>query len=94
VSAPPVADETGVRVCSDLCSTCIFRPGNLMGLKPGRLKGMIEETLATDGQITCHKTLDQPQGAICRGWFDRYADRNWLLRLAIATDNINEVETS
>lgn len=62
----------GLRVCDRLCSSCVFRPGNLMQLRPGRLRGMIEESLANDASIPCHKTLDG-QHAVCRGFYDRHS---------------------
>ena len=34
-----------VHVCEKKCSTCIFRPGNLMNLNPGRAKEMLDETI-------------------------------------------------
>ena len=38
-----VADERGVRLCARRCDTCVFRPGNLIHLAPGRLRGMVED---------------------------------------------------
>lgn len=66
--------EHGMRVMTAPCSTCIFRPGNLMHLNPGRLADMAREVKAKDGYVTCHKTLDRRprQRAICRGSFDRF----------------------
>lgn len=60
-----------VHVCREMCSTCVFRPGNLMHLRPGRLRGMIDEATANDGAIICHCTLDGDR-AVCRGFFDRH----------------------
>lgn len=60
-----------VHVCKDMCSTCIFRPGNLMELNPGRVKGMIADATRDGSTIVCHKTLDGDNAA-CRGFFDRY----------------------
>jgi hypothetical protein len=74
---PPFRDGT-VHVMADRCSTCVFRPGNLMQLQPGRLRQMIRDGRAGDGGgIICHKTLAiwDPDGdgeAICRGFFDRF----------------------
>lgn len=54
------------------CSTCIFRPGNLMQLQPGRLKDMVETVQKKDGYVICHKTLDRGvPGAVCRGSYDK-----------------------
>jgi uncharacterized protein YceK len=70
VARTKVADKTGVRVMAERCSSCIFRPGNLMSLQPGRVKEMVDEVRASEGCIPCHKTLDLPRQAVCRGQFD------------------------
>lgn len=57
-----------VRVCDDLCSTCIYRPGNLMHLKPGRLQGMTDEAVEQEGHVVCHQTLGTTEPAICAGF--------------------------
>lgn len=64
--------SSGLRVCRAECSTCVFRPGNLMGLQPGRLRGMVHDSIQADTFIVCHKTLDGPR-AVCRGFYDRHA---------------------
>lgn len=60
-----------VHVCREMCSTCIFRPGNLMSLRPGRVKDMVAEARAEESAIICHSTLSGDNAA-CRGFFDRY----------------------
>lgn len=77
-----------VHVCERLCSTCIFRPGNLMHLEPGRVEDMIADAEFTDGTIVCHKTLDG-DNAVCRGFFNQHATPT--LRMAIAFKAIKEV---
>lgn len=75
-----------VRVCDDLCTTCIFHPGNRMRLDPGRVKGMLNDAIATEGHIVCHKTLGTDEPAICAG-FARHpvgGRRSLALRLAAA----------
>jgi hypothetical protein len=52
------------------CDTCIYRPGNLMHLDPGRKDRMEAEAVAEEGVIPCHKTLGSGREAICRGYFD------------------------
>jgi hypothetical protein len=37
-----------VHVLAEQCATCIFRPGNLMELCPGRVRGMVAEATAKD----------------------------------------------
>lgn len=90
----PVYHSAKVHVMSEKCSTCIFRPGNLMHLQPGRVKEMVEESIKQEAGITCHKTLygQADQHAVCRGFFDSYADRVSLLRLARGLKMIEEVE--
>lgn len=71
---------TGVRVMREQCATCIFRPGNLMDLQPGRLKSMTDECRKGDRHIPCHEFLHlrrggdvagpQARGAVCRGYWD------------------------
>jgi hypothetical protein len=80
-----VAREDGVHVLSDMCETCVFRPGNLMGLPPGRLKGMIEGAKSDASCIPCHSTIrrDDVQPAICHGFWIRYARDIISLRLAV-----------
>ena len=76
-----------IHVLSRMCSTCVFRPGNLMDLNSGRLKGMVEESLAQDSAITCHQTLPYggyavPGGAVCRGFYDAHGHRVTPLQIA------------
>lgn len=77
-----------VYVCREMCSTCVFRPGNLMDIRSGRLRGMIDEAMKDQSAIVCHKTLGG-DNAICRGFFDRH--RPFPLQLAIAMKMIKEV---
>jgi hypothetical protein len=49
-----------------------------MYLEPGRLKDLVEQTLAEQSYVVCHETLPgvAPEGtapAICRGFADRYS---------------------
>lgn len=79
-----------VHVRADLCSTCIFRPGNLMRLAPGRVKQMADAARADESAITCHQTLDHYPGtaqpAVCRGYWDGPGRDTTVVRLAIAMD--------
>lgn len=65
-----VADESGVRVMAEKCPTCIFRPGNPMGLHRGRVGEMLAQVRKNDSCISCHETLDDEKQAVCRGQFD------------------------
>ena len=60
-----------VHVQAELCSSCIFRPGNLMQLRSGRVRGMVDEARASESAIVCHQTLDG-DNSVCRGFFDRF----------------------
>jgi hypothetical protein len=82
VAPPPVASRGEVRVCREMCPTCVFRPGNLMHLSAGRLREMIQTAQAGESGIVCHSTLDLEEAAICRGFWDRYHQTVWTLRLA------------
>ncbi len=88
-----VAEPGEIRLCSRMCDTCIFRPGNLMFLAPGRMAGMVKEARADEGHITCHKTLDTDAPAICRGYADK-ADhgRSMALRVGRIMGMIKEID--
>ena len=75
-----------VHVCEQMCDTCVFRPGNLMHLAPGRLEEMVAEATANDSAIICHSTLDviAVDNAVCRGFYDRY--RTQPLQIAARLD--------
>ena len=79
-----------VHVMKRQCDTCIFRPGNLMHLEPGRVEQMVEEA-TPDGCIPCHKTTHgaKEQEAVCRGFYDKH--RTWVLQLARQMNIIEEV---
>lgn len=92
----PVYHSGKVHIKAEKCETCIFRPGNLMHLTPGRVKDMVETSIAEGGGITCHKTLpyareQAEQQATCRGFYDAHADRVPAFALAKAIGAIEEV---
>lgn len=62
-----------MHVCAEMCPTCIFRPGNLMHLEPGRLREMVGQARKDESTIVCHSTLNTGKEAACRGFFDRFA---------------------
>lgn len=85
--------DGAVHVVEDKCATCIFRPGNLMNLRPGRLREMSREAVADQSVIVCHSTLPEVAEsggveAVCRGYFDAHAHDVTPLRLALAADFI------
>ena len=80
-----VADSTlgKTRLLAEQCITCIFRPGNLMVLSPGRLRQLVDQARSDAGYIICHETLPYADSsvppAICRGFADRYS--TWQLQV-------------
>jgi hypothetical protein len=77
-----------VHVRRELCSSCIFRPGNLMELRSGRVRQMVTEARMSDSAIICHQKLDGPN-AVCRGFYERWSTTPLLL--AHALDLVEEV---
>jgi hypothetical protein len=89
-----VARNGKVHVMAEMCTTCVFRPGNLMSLRTGRLKDMIATATEVNSTIVCHQTLDKnPTGgnAACRGFFDRHKTQS--LQVAERLGLITEVHT-
>lgn len=75
-----------VRQCATLCDTCIYRPGNLAHLAPGRVQEMTRAAIEGEGHVVCHATIGTPAPAICAG-FTRHpigAARSLALRLVRA----------
>ena len=77
-----------LHVCERKCSTCIYRPGNLMRLADGRVEQMERDAIADESAIVCHKTLDGPN-AVCRGFFDVNKNRVAALQIAERLDIID-----
>ena len=71
------------------CVTCIYRPGNLMHLEPGRKDGMQADAIRDEGVIPCHQTIHgrREQESVCRGFFD-VAKHEGLLAVAERLDII------
>lgn len=70
---------TRPQLLAERCSSCVFRPGNLMKLAPGRLSDLIQHNLDAGAALICHQTLsygDHPEvgEAVCRGFYDAYGD--------------------
>ena len=85
-----------IHLLSEECATCIFKPAT-RPVDGSRVAGMVRETMDKDGAtVVCHSTLYPPEGvpkenAICRGWYDRLAERDPILRIAAAMKVIAEV---
>lgn len=81
-----------IHVLNDRCATCIFRPGDLMHLQPGRVKEMVTSAIRNESVIPCHSTIYDPavKPAICRGYWDAYRNEVVALRLAQVMDIVVE----
>lgn len=81
------------------CETCIFLPGNVMGLRPGRLASMVRDCREKGSYIVCHETLESYTGgnsskydeAMCRGYLDTGAVPQ-LYRVAKQLNMLEEVD--
>ena len=74
-----------VHVLADLCGSCIFKPHH-RPVEGQRVAELIRGTRDEDGAtVPCHQTLygQTEQNAICRGWWDRFHDRDPILRMAV-----------
>jgi hypothetical protein len=86
------------RVLSGQCSTCVGRPGNLMQLRPGRLRKMVQEAVNSGGGgIICHQTLSYGShpgfgGAVCRWFYDHYGHLCNLIRIYERLGGFTEVD--
>ena len=87
----PVYRDGKIHVCAHQCKTCIFRPGNLMQLRRGRVKQMVRDATANDSCITCHSTLGGDE-ACCRGFFDLKASASLRLGVAMNVIEFQEIE--
>jgi hypothetical protein len=81
-----------MEVLAEQCETCIFRPGNQMALRRGRVAGMVRECARQQSFIPCHETMvyeDDDEfgeasatGPMCRGFYDAHGELSQLLRIA------------
>jgi hypothetical protein len=81
-------------VFTEMCSTCVFRPGNQMRLQPGRLKEIVDSNLETGTLLICHKTTynQAPEEIACRGFFDRFGDQTNTKRVMDRLGGFREIE--
>ena len=54
-----------------------------MELRPGRVRGMVDESIEKDSFIPCHQTLYEGEQAVCRGFYDRHGERTLGCRLGM-----------
>jgi hypothetical protein len=88
-----VCRDDRVHVMAHKCDTCIFRPGNLMHLHPGRKDQMLADAIRGQGVVPCHKTLGGGE-AVCRGFFDVAKHEVSLLSVAERMDVITLVTSA
>jgi hypothetical protein len=93
---------TKMRILTEQCATCIFRPGNLMNLREGRVREMVNEVRTQDSYIPCHETMEYDDSdedgyahgvtddsPVCRGFYDRYPGVGQMIRIS---ERLNMVE--
>ena len=73
------------------CENCLFSPNRIVS--GSRAADIVKQTKDTSGaSFICHKDqVDKEPTAICRGWWDRFYDRDPTVRLAVALDIVEEV---
>lgn len=90
-----------VHVMAEKCSTCVFRPGNPMSLRPGQLRELTAHVQETGVPFSCHQTLPYAGAehiafyggaALCAGAVDNYAADSPQMQLAIAMDVVTKVD--
>jgi hypothetical protein len=95
-----------MNVIDEQCETCIFRHGNPMHLRPGRVKEMVDACIEHDVHITCHEHMTvfdewdddevlqriNPEDPICRGFYDRYPGVGQLSRIMARLDALYVVD--
>lgn len=91
-----------MRILTEQCATCIFRPSNLMHLREGRVKQMITDCQTYDTHVPCHETMEYDDSdeegnavgvtdgsPVCRGFYDRYPGVGQMIRIS---ERLNLVE--
>jgi len=79
-----------VHVRGSQCGNCLYSKDRLV---PGkRARQLTADTRAVSGSsFICHRSQVSDEGeAICRVWFDQFADEDPILRLAKAMNVIEE----
>lgn len=86
-------DDLRPAVFAEMCETCIFRPGNPMRLRPGRLQQVVRDNLRTGTLLICHTTTygQAAEEVVCRGFYDRFGDRTNVKRVMARLGGFREV---
>lgn len=81
------------------CDTCVFRPGNKAGLRPGRLGDLIRQNTGANATgLICHSTIaydsDHPdlQPALCRGFYDKFGHLANYIRISERIGGFTEID--
>lgn len=89
-------DDNRPQVFTEQCLTCVFRPGNQMKLRKGRLKELIQDNVRNGAALVCHETL--PYGphpeigeTYCRGFYDRVSTRSNFIRIMQRLGGFKEI---
>lgn len=63
-----------IPIFSRKCATCVFRPGNPMRLRPGRLREIVDHNLRAGALLPCHDTThgQAEREVMCRGFYDAH----------------------
>ena len=81
-------------VLSAKCSTCIYRPGNLMHLNRGTVATMTADCKEQDTNVVCHKSPELAGGlpvpAWCRGSVDLRPGQ--AVRILSRLDMLTEID--
>lgn len=86
------------RLLKEQCSTCVGRPGNLMHLRTGRLKDLIQANTGPEAHgLVCHQTLsygDDPDArpAFCRWFYDGFGHLANYIRISERLGGFTEVD--
>lgn len=76
---------TAVLLFSEKCGTCVFWPGNLMHLRPGRLADLIAANRHAGTALVCHLTTHGQRPdlgeVLCRGYYDAYGDDTAVIQI-------------
>lgn len=85
------------QLCAGQCATCIGRPGNLMKLRSGRLREMVNSALQSGGLIICHETLTYGQNpergrAACRWFYEQFGHLSNFTRIIERLGGFDEIE--
>lgn len=84
------------QLLAERCSSCVFRPGNLMRLAPGRLADILDTNRERGTALICHQTLsygDHPEvgEALCRGFYDAYGDTIAVIQVVNRLGGFTEI---